>query len=105
MREIVDGLDGAKGHKITKITELAMRGSAKDMLMFSARESADSRGECTACLDTPDSPARADPQLERMVLKGEKVYENPKDGLTSNTIHSERTMCLDKDVVVYTVEE
>ena len=79
-RKIVDELDCAKRYKMTKIVELAMKTNAKDMLTFSAREPADSRGERISCLDTPDSPARADPQLERMVLKGEEVYETTKMG-------------------------
>ena len=75
---IVDEIDCAKRHKITKVAELAMRGNTKDMLMFSASESGDSRGECISYLDTPDYPVRAGPQLERMVIKGQKVDKTTK---------------------------
>ena len=48
---------------------------------------------------------RAYPRRERTVFKGQKVYKKHKDVLTSETIHSERKMCLDKKVVGYTIEE
>ena len=45
---------------------------------------------------------RAYPRRERTVFKGQKVYKNHKDVLTSETIHSERKMYLDEDVLGYT---